>query len=60
MKNYHTHAILKNGVVIGKIQYDRGRWKSAGGPAWKGIIFSNYLTYYSKNRQDVLNWFKIS
>lgn len=58
MTNFHTHAILKNGEVIGKIRYDRGRWKSAGGPAWQGTLLPSHTTYYNKNRQNVLHWFK--
>lgn len=57
---YRSYAILENGIVIGKLKYDRGRWKSAGGPAWQGTINEGgaIACYYNKNRDKVLHWFK--
>jgi hypothetical protein len=67
---FHTFAILKDGEIVGELKFDRGRWKSAGGPAWKGTLFKTSLhgrtdssgcagvVYYSKDKRKVLDWFK--
>jgi hypothetical protein len=59
---FRTYIIKKDGVEIGELKYDRGRWKSAGGPAWKGTYFKFMdgmdYTYFSKDRKNVLHFFK--
>ena len=61
-ETFQVFVIKKDGREIGELKYDRGRWKSAGGPAWKGTLFSNDVggnpTYYAKNKNEVLEWFK--
>ena len=57
-ERFHTFAIKLEGEVVGELQFYRGRWKSAGGPAWKGIKFKNSCCYFSKKKEDVLHWFK--
>ena len=69
---FHTFAILKDGEVVGELKFDHSRWKSAGGPAWKGMLHkpelhgnksgpygnASVVCYYNKDRKNVLNWFK--
>jgi len=38
-ERYQTSAVLRDGVRIGELKFDAGRWKSAGGPAWRGALF---------------------
>ena len=56
----HTYAILKNGEVVGKLAYACRPAKN-GGAAWKGTVFATNrddFTYYNKDRNSVLEWFK--
>ena len=67
---FHTFAVKYEGEVVGELNFDRGRWKSAGGPAWKGTLFKTSIhgrtdssgcagvVYYSKDKRKVLDWFK--
>lgn len=67
---FHTFAVKYEGEVVGELKFDRGRWKSAGGPAWKGTLFKTSIhgrtdssgcagvAYYSKDKRKVLDWFK--
>lgn len=69
-ERFHTFAVKYDGEVVGKLKFDRGRWKSAGGPAWQGTLFKTTLhgqdygsvctgiSYYSKDKRKVLAWFK--
>jgi hypothetical protein len=69
-ERFHTFAVKYEGEVVGELKFDRGRWKSAGGPAWKGTLFKTSLhgrtdssgcvgaVYYSKDKRKVLDWFK--
>jgi len=69
-ERFHTFAVKYDGEVVGKLRFDRGRWKSAGGPAWQGILFKTKLhgqdygsgcsgiSYYNKDKRKVLEWFK--
>jgi|FreactTroBogLake_1042271.scaffolds.fasta_scaffold00374_5 hypothetical protein len=69
-ERFHTFVIKNDGEIVGELKFDRARWKSAGGPAWKGTLFKTSLhnrtmssgctgvTYYSKKKEDVLTWFK--
>lgn len=57
---YHTFLIKKDGHVFGELKYDRGRWKSAGGPAWQGTVFASLcnVSFHSKDQKKVLEWLK--
>ena len=69
-ERFHTFAVKYDGEVVGKLHFDRGRWKSAGGPAWQGTLFKTTLhgrdyisgctgiSYYNKDKRKVLEWFK--
>jgi hypothetical protein len=62
-EKYHTFAVKKNGVVVGKLQW-KYRPKNAGGYAWQGLLFGTEKTYnmdvsfFDKDKTKVLNWFK--
>jgi hypothetical protein len=67
---FHTFVVKYEGEIVGELKFDRGRWKSAGGPAWKGTLFKTSLhgrtdssgcagvVHYSKDKRKVLDWFK--
>lgn len=70
-ERFHTFAVKYDGEIVGKLHYDRGRWKSAGGPAWQGTLFKTSLhgsigagpncagrAYHNKDKRKVLEWFK--
>jgi hypothetical protein len=61
-ETYQTFIVKRDGEVFAELKYDRGRWKSAGGPAWKGQLitdkpFKNYV-FHAKQKSKVLEWFK--
>jgi len=68
---FHTFAVKYDGEVVGELKFDRGRWKSAGGPAWQGTLYKTSLhnpigagpgcvgiSYHNKDKRKVLEWFK--
>ncbi len=63
-ERFHTFAIKCDGNVVGELKYEHGRWKSAGGPAWRGKLFKSPkhygmdVVYYSRDKKNVLHWFK--
>lgn len=72
-EKYYTYAVLRDGIVVGELKYDHGRWKSAGGPAWRGMwmnkdvddprtnqIFAGCMgiVVYHTNKKAILEWFK--
>lgn len=63
--HFHTFAIKKDGVVVGQLKWTY-RPKNAGGYAWQGKIFKSKkhygmdVSFFDKNKQNVLNWFKES
>ena len=62
-EKFHTFAVKKNGEVVGQLAW-KYRPKNAGGYAWQGTLFkaSKYcgmdVSFFDKNKQNVLNWFK--
>ena len=54
---YQRFAVKLDGEIIGEISYDRSRWKSAGGPAWK-LKRDNTVYYGSRDFQSSLKIFK--
>ena len=50
-EKFHTFAVKRDGEVVGQLKWTY-RPKNAGGYAWQGKIFK------SKNKKNVLNWFK--
>lgn len=64
-EKFHTFAIKHDGVVIGELAW-KYRPKNAGGYAWQGKIFNSKkhygmdVSFYDKNKENVLNWFKDS
>ena len=72
-EKFQKFAVLANGVVVGELKWDAGRWKSAGGPAWKGTLFNSEtmphphkprpsfivgIDYHARRKEEVLHWFK--
>ncbi len=63
--HFHTFAIKKDGVVVGQLKW-KYRPKNAGGYAWQVKIFKSKkhygmdVSFFDKNKQNVLNWFKES
>lgn len=62
---YQTFQILRNGVAVGSLKWDRSRWKNCGGPAWKGTLFpipgavmGCGVVFYHSRQPTVLAWFK--
>lgn len=58
---YQTYVIKKDGMAVGELRYDRSRWKSAGGPAWKGTRPTSLgmtQCFNGRSKVAVLNWFK--
>ncbi len=62
-EKYHTFAVKKNGEVVGQLKW-KYRPKNAGGYAWQGLLFKSKkhfgmdVSFFDKNKQNVLNWFK--
>lgn len=60
-ETYQTFVIKLDGKPVGKMSYDRGRWKNAGGPAWcarfdapAGPQFTGGVSLYNKNKNTLL------
>ncbi len=62
-EKFHTFVVKRDGKVIGELAW-KYRPKNAGGYAWQGKIFGTEksfgmdVTFYDKNKQKVLEWFK--
>lgn len=62
-EKFHTFAVKKNGEVVGELVW-KYRPKNAGGYAWQGKLFKSKkhfgmdVSFFDKNKQNVLNWFK--
>jgi hypothetical protein len=62
-ERFHTFAVKYNGKVVGQLKFT-SRPKNAGGPAWQGKIFNSTkhfgmdVSFFGKNKQEVLEWFK--
>jgi hypothetical protein len=62
-EKFHTFAIKCDGEVVGQLKWTY-RPKNAGGYAWQGKIFKSKkhfgmdVSFFDKNKQNVLNWFK--
>jgi hypothetical protein len=62
-EKFHTFAIKCDGEVIGQLKWTY-RPKNAGGYAWQGKIFKSKkhfgmdVSFFDKNKQNVLKWFK--
>ena len=62
-EKFHTFAIKRDGEVVGQLKWTY-RPKNAGGYAWQGKLFKSKkhfgmdVSFFDKNKQNVLNWFK--
>ena len=62
-EKFHTFAVKKNGEVVGQLKW-MYRPKNAGGYAWQGKLFKSKkhfgmdVSFFDKNKQNVLKWFK--
>lgn len=62
-EKFHTFAVKYDGKVVGELAW-KYRPKNAGGYAWQGKVFGTPksrgmdVTFYDKNKQKVLDWFK--
>lgn len=62
-EKFHTFAIKYNGEVVGQLAW-KYRPKNAGGYAWQGKLlnskkhFGMDVSFYDKNKKNVLEWFK--
>ena len=62
-EKFHTFAIKRDGEVVGQLKWTY-RPKNAGGYAWQGKLFKSKkhfgmdVSFFDKNKQNVLKWFK--
>ena len=62
-EKFHTFAVKKNGEVVGQLKWTY-RPKNAGGYAWQGKLlkskkhFGMDVSFFDKNKKNVLEWFK--
>ena len=62
-EKFHTFAIKRDGEVVGQLKWQY-RPKNAGGYAWQGKLFKSEkhfgmdVSFFDKNKQNVLKWFK--
>lgn len=56
-QTFQKFVIKRDGEIVGKVSYDRSRWKSAGGPAWQ-LERGTSTRYGNKNFKESLQIFK--
>lgn len=62
-EKFHTFVVKRDGKIVGTLKWTY-RTKNAGGYAWQGKVFGTEksynmdVTFYDKNKQKVLDWFK--